>query len=165
MNTEQLHDALTALPEDVIASTAQARTRKRVILGPWVSLAACACLVFVVGSAVLPFFSLKSAAPEHAGSNIMMDAAEDCVFSEKSESGHLEACVLLVEVTQVHKGSILVQPLDGQDIAADSLIAVAVNPQESYVTGDRLRILHNGQILETWPLQLGVVYSIERITS
>lgn len=163
MNTQQLHDALTGLDEELISSTARAREKKQVAWGPWVALAACACLVLALGVKAMPFFTLENAAPEDAGANDWLYGMIADSDTHKSESAHWDACMLTVQVTQVQTGRILVSPLEGQDIGQDSVISIPVSGEETYVVGDRLRIYHDGQILESWPLQLGKIYGVERI--
>ncbi len=163
MNTQQLHDALTGLDEKWIASTARAREKKNVNWGQWAVLAACACLVLVLGAKVLPFFAANSAAPENASKSDGQYSLVEDEGALKSESSHWEGCELLVLVSEVYEGRLVVKALEGQDIAEDSLISVPVSGEETFAVGDKLRIFHNGQLLETWPLQLGEIYGIERI--
>ena len=60
MTAETLHDALTLLPEDLVAETDQARQRPRVIQWKrWAVMAACAALVLCGGRVAWDFFTPK----------------------------------------------------------------------------------------------------------
>lgn len=165
MNQHQLHDALTELPEELIASTAQIRTKKRVTWAPWVALAACACLVLVLGAQLMPMMRLDNAAPESAKDDKVL-TADDAYYA--GINGNVEhslttGTVLLVQVVEVQGNSLLVAPLEGESLGQDSRIAVPVEDGSGYAAGDKLRIRYNGMLQETWPLQLGEIFGIERI--
>lgn len=162
MKQEQIHDALTELPESLIASTAQARAKKRVLWGPWVALAACACLALVMGWQLSPMFQAHSEAPENAGADYLYDSA-DKFYGYSQDGSSTEASVLTARVVEVHERSILVAPLEGEVPGSDSRILITVDAGSGYAVGDVVQIRYDGQILETWPLQLGRVYGIERI--
>lgn len=166
MNQEQLHDALTELPEELIASTAQARTKKKVVWGPWVALAACACLAVVLGVQILPMFWAGNAGEENAGGFDSPDSIADVAgknYGYSEENSVTQASVLLATVVEIREESILVAPLEGEALGSDSRIVLAVEDGSGYAVGDTVRIRYDGQLLETWPLQLGLVYSIERL--
>ena len=165
MNQHQLHDALTELPEELIASTAQIRMKKRVIWAPWVALAACACLVLVLGAQLVPGMRQDNAAPE-SGKDDKVLAAEDVYYA--GTNGNVEhslttGTALLVQVLEVQGNSLLVAPLEGESLGQDSRIAVPVEDGSGYAAGDKLCIRYDGLLQETWPLQLGEIFGIERI--
>lgn len=168
MKQEQLQDALSELPEELIASTAQARAKKKVIWGPWVALAACACLAVLLSTQVMPMFSAKNAAAENAEAALKSPAMngthayrdEQSVVQDSSAN----VSVLLAEVVEIRGDTILVAPLEGQTLNTDSRISVRVGDGTGYAVGDRLRIRYDGTVMETWPLQLGRVFGIERIS-
>ena len=159
MNIQQLQDALGELPEELIASTAHARQKKKVVWGPWVAVAACACFMVILGATVLPaamYSSVESnkAAPTYAA----IVGIKDELMENSEESMHV-GTRLLVQVMQVRQTWILVSPVDN----ADQLISVPVKEGETYVEGDKLWIAHSGVMRETWPLEFEKIYSIERV--
>lgn len=165
MKQEQIHDALTGLPEALVASTAQARAKKRVVWGPWAVLAACACLALVLGPQLAPMFRAGNAAPENAGVDVLYDGAGNYYGYSQEDSSLTEASVLLAQVLEVRESSILVVPLEGEALGADSRIVLTVDAGSGFAVGDTVRIEYDGQLLETWPLQLNRVYRIERVDS
>ena len=164
MNAHQLHDAFGELPEELVDSVARARGRKKVVWGPWAAVAACACLALVLSWQLLPAFQAHSKAPESGKFNGLADKMEAPAYSAADSATDKAETVRLVQVVQVEDGGILVSVLPEQKIAEGTQIRIAVNmQQETYVAGDRLRIYCDGQLQETWPLQLGQLYGIERV--
>jgi len=162
MNRKQLQDALGDLPEELIASTAQVRQKKKLIYGPWIAAAACACLVIALGAKVLPVamnHGAVSDAVEFAPGYSALQDMEQSKENHVDDSAHAEA-VLIVRVKQVADGHILVSLLDTEE---QDLYAVPVEKTDGFTEGEVLRIYYDGMILETWPMQLGKIYGIERV--
>ena len=81
MNRETLMDAIGQLPEELLASTAQLRGKKRSFPVAWVSLAACLCLVlFGLHMRPAPPASPAEGALQEPG--MAMDAEVQTEFSE-----------------------------------------------------------------------------------
>lgn len=164
MNADQLHDAFGELPEDLVASVAGIRGRKKVMWAPWVAAAACACLVLALGWRFVPVFSADNAAPEIGKFNGLLDSMEAAAHSEADHAPQEAETVLLVQVEKIEEGGILVRVLADQHVAEGTQIRIPVNmQQETYAVGDCLKVYCDGQLLETWPLQLGRVFGIERV--
>ena len=72
--------------------------------------------------------------------------------------------ILQVVVTELEENGILVSVLPEQKIAEGTVIRIPVlAQQENYAVGDCLELYCDGQLKETWPLQLGQLFGIERI--
>ena len=158
MNMQQLQDALGQLPEELIASTAQARQKKKVVFMPWVTAAACACLAVLLGATVLPTAMRSSVEANQALPTYSPLADSPADMNEfVSESVHAEVR-MLVEVVEVDAAQILVKPENDPD----QLIRVPIEAGQSYAVGEKLWIFHNGMMQETWPLAFEKIYGIER---
>ncbi len=89
MNPEQIHDALTLLPSDLIAEADRMRSRKPKVL-QWkrfAAMAACFALVCFAGWYGMQMFSLKHAAAGSTAAAPMMQAADQAAPAEMPESG------------------------------------------------------------------------------
>ena len=164
MNTNQLHDAFGELPEELVASVAGVRGRKKVVWVPWVAVAACACLVLALGWQFLPAFQAHSKAPESGKFNGLMDMMEAPQYNAADSLVDKAEMILLVLVEKIEEGGILVSVLPDQPIAEGTQIRIPVNmQQQTYTVGDWLKIYCDGVLRETWPLQLGQLFGIERV--
>lgn len=156
MSSEALLDAIGELPEDLLAPVEALRKKKSITWVPWASLAA-ACLLILVLPFALPQFrgvtaesakgdfaySNQEAAPENAG--MLEDTAG---VSETQET-------FRAEVLEVHEGTILVRPLEGEPElrSADKIYASFRYVQEvpAIKVGDIVEIIYNGMLQETYP--------------
>lgn len=163
MKADQLHDAFGELPEEMIASVAGLRGRKKVNWIPWAVTAACACLVFALGWQHLPELQAKSTA-ENGKADAFAPPLADSLYSQEDSMTAEAELILQVVVTELEKDGILVSVLPEQKIAEGTVIRIPVPAQqESYAVGDCLKLYCDGQLKETWPLQLGQLFGIERI--
>ena len=97
IKAEQLHDALTLLPEDLIAPVDALRRKKRFRWQPIAALAACACIV-----AGLWLFAPGAASTANDGANVDLS---DRITAESTTAEPLKAVI-----TQVSEDYILVIP-------------------------------------------------------
>ena len=72
------------------------------------------------------------------------------------------------KILEVHEGFFLVEPsADSQESKSSSQITVSrqnADPELEWKVGDTILITYDGQIMETYPAQLGQVYKIEKLT-
>ena len=72
------------------------------------------------------------------------------------------------KILEVHEGFFLVEPsADSQESKSSSQITVSrqnADPDLEWKVGDTILITYDGQIMETYPAQLGQVYKIEKLT-
>lgn len=89
--------------------------------------------------------------------------AQGGIAMDASEKG-AETVILKAAVIELDDNSILVEPLMG-DPALNSADKINI-PNEGDIdlhVGDEIEIRYNGEILETYPAQLGEVYSIKAV--
>ena len=71
-------------------------------------------------------------------------------------------------ILEIHDGYFLVEPRAGMEElnSADKFEVSTQNADHSieWQVGDRVLITYNGEILETYPAQLGQVYKVEKLT-
>lgn len=86
-----------------------------------------------------------------------------CAASEPPENGRNET-VFRARVLSVGDGAMLVEPVEGSaELASADRISVTLehmDPSPEPQAGDIVEITYNGEILESYPAQLGAVYGI-----
>lgn len=69
-------------------------------------------------------------------------------------------------VLEVYEGSVVVEPFEGteerksSDKISVSLNVISTNPVPSIKVGDRIRVVYNGEIAESYPAQINKVFAI-----
>jgi hypothetical protein len=157
MNGQQLQDAIGQLPEELLASTAQLRGKKRSFPVAWVSLAACLCLVVGLGffgGAMTMADKAENAAPE-------MESQAEMASPEDKFSGLLDGTagstvrVFRAKVLEVHNGYLLVEPLEGEwERSSADRIEVTLEKVKDIPAlqpGDLVEIGYGGTLLEMYP--------------
>ncbi len=85
-----------------------------------------------------------------------------------SDTSEPDTFLMEAEILEIHEGSFLVKPVEGsRELKSADKIEVPVknmDPSPEPQVGDIIEISYNGEILETYPAQLGDVYSI-RVTT
>lgn len=80
---------------------------------------------------------------------------------EQTEPDNAQETVFQATVIEVTDSSILVEPVDGSlEIASSDQFSVLNTEKLALQTGDIVEIAYNGEILESYPAQLGEVYKI-----
>lgn len=181
---EVLFDAITGLREELVEEALNHRFRRRVRWERYAGLAACLALAVCVG-----WFGLMIAgggmggagkssdngfsASSSTGGEVSGDTAPPPLGSEAGDApeaipgdGENQES-FQASVVEILEGYILVEPLEGEAVrgSADRIILhnEAIRDLPELQVGDLLRIDFNGDILETYPAQLGEVYSVALI--
>ena len=175
-----LFDAITNIREELVEEALSHRFRRRVPWGKYMGLAACLVLVVCVG-----WFGLLIAGGGMGGGSDFMNGSSGAVSGDTAppqvpeapageavpgdspaldEGTPLES-VFTAVVLEVHEGYLLVEPLEGEEIrrAADR-ITVSTGELEDLPeleAGDLVAVAFGGGVMESYPAQLGEVYSIE----
>lgn len=172
MNRETLMDAIGKLPEDMIAAAAEKRTKKKYRWIPLGAVAACLCLLL---SLPLMMGGMKASNKADMEAPMEMLPADMELFQDHSYAGSANGSDelktstehFLATVVEVHKGYLLVAPLEDEwEHSASNRIHVPIpNPQDpqEFTPGDLLRIYYSGTLLESYPVQAVDVRSIERL--
>ncbi len=72
-----------------------------------------------------------------------------------------DAVIFQATVTEVFDNSILVKPVDGSlELSSSDQVSIPNKEQLNVQIDDLLEITYNGEILESYPVQLGKVYKI-----
>lgn len=88
--------------------------------------------------------------------NILLEQTETLSFADNTRAATFQATI--IEITD---GSILVKPVDGSlELNSSDKFSVPNIEKLALQTGDTVEIIYNGDILESYPAQLGEVYKI-----
>lgn len=80
---------------------------------------------------------------------------------EQTEPDNAQETVFQATVIEVTDSSLLVEPVDGSpELASSDQFSVPNTEKLALQTGDMVEIAYNGEILESYPAQLGEVYKI-----
>lgn len=169
MNEHQLHDAIGDISEELIDPVAKLRQKKRYPVAKWVAAAACLCLLLSIpltwnsfNGSKLASLNTESKAEIDISTrfNGMLDSAENSP-AETVEG----ATVFRAKVLEVYEGSVLVEPLEGeQELLCSDRIYVSFSAwtrTPELRAGDILRIRYDGMIRESYPAQIIGTYTIE----
>ena len=178
---EIFFDAITNIREELVEEALGHRFRRRVPWGKYAGWAACLALVVCVG-----WFGLTLAGGGMGGgsdgngyssgsSGAAGDTAPQAPEGGKSEetavpgdSPEVDGSVreaFQAVVLEVGETSILVEPLAGESVrnSADQIRVPTGELEDlpALEAGDVVRVAFDGNILESYPAQLGRVYSVE----
>lgn len=146
MKPEELHEAIGELPEELLAPVDALRKKKTVHWARWAALAA-ACLLILAVPFGLPQFTGGETAT----------AKGDLAYSQQEVAPEYSAPQqsFRAEVLELHPGTILVKPLEGEGVlrSADRIYASfsKVEDLPRIEVGDIVEITYNGMLQETYP--------------
>lgn len=92
--------------------------------------------------------------------------AENTTFAVTVDNGENVNCSFSAEVLEVNEKNILVKPLEGEDELKSagriyvSLDLISTNPLPDLKKGDKVEIVYNGEIQESYPAQINNVFAI-----
>ena len=177
-------DAITGLREELVEEALDCRFRRRVPWSRYAGLAACLALVVCVGwfglmlagggmggSGADNGFNTSSGGSEVSGDTsppqVPEAPVEETVPGDSPDLGEGTPAesVFTAVVLEVHERYILVEPLEGEEIrrTADR-ITVSTGELEDLPeleAGDLVVVAFGGGVMESYPAQLGEVYSVE----
>ena len=179
---EIFFDAVTNIREELVEEALGHRFRRRVPWGRYAGLAACLALVVCAG-----WFGLLIAGGGMGGnsgadngfssgsSEVSGDTApapqspegsgETAIPGDSPELGGQVRETFRAKVLEVHEDYLLVEPLEGEAVrnSADRIVVSTKDLEDlpDLEAGDAVEIAFDGSIMESYPAQLGEVYSVE----
>ena len=176
---EIFFDAITGLREELVEEALDCRFRRRVPWSRYAGLAACLALVVCVGwfglmlagggmggSGADNGFSTSSGGSEVSGDTSPPRSPEGGQETVVPGHGLGEAAweTFMASVLEVHEGYLLVEPLEGEAVRGSAdRITVSTGQLEdlpALEAGDVVTVAFDGVVMESYPAQLGEVYSV-----
>lgn len=157
MTPDKLHDAITQLPEELLATVDVLRQKKRFHLQPLAALAACLCLA--VGLWMLPISAANDKSngsigePEGGRGDGFSGLTTDQIIEESTST-----CFVTATVTEITEQYFIVQPENAEPLT------VWLNTLEEYPAvspGETIRIYYHNQ---SDSANAPIPYRIERVT-
>lgn len=176
---EIFFDAVTNIREELVEEALDHRFRRRVPWGRYAGLAACLALVACVSwfGLLIAGGGMGGGSGADNGSSAGSDEAS-CDMAPQSPEGGVDTAVpgdspeldgqawntFRAKVLEVREGGLLVEPLEGEAVrnSADRIV-VSTGELETLPeldAGDVVEIAFDGSVMESYPAQLGEVYSV-----